>query len=74
MKDKERINTTKTNTINIVHCSKCHYTLSYYLHVTNALIIPMIFNFLPCRGKAHDDKKFSRENSKPRRESRITTR
>ena len=31
----------------------------------------MIFIFLSCREKAHDNKKFSGENSKPRRESRI---
>ena len=29
----------------------------------------MIFIFLSCRKKAHDNKEFSRENSKPRRES-----
>ena len=33
-----------------------------------------IFYFLPSREKAHDNKKFSRENEKPRRELRITTR
>ena len=33
----------------------------------------MIFIFLSCREKAHDNKEFSRENSKPRRKSRITT-
>ena len=33
----------------------------------------MIFIFLSCREKAYDNKEFSRENSKPRRESRITT-
>ena len=31
----------------------------------------MIFIFLPCREKAHDDEEFSRENSKPCHESRI---
>ena len=31
------------------------------------------FCFLSFREKAHDNKEFSRENSKPRRESRITT-
>ena len=30
----------------------------------------MIFIFLSCREKAHDNNKSSRENSKPRRESR----
>ena len=53
-------------------------SLSYYLNVTdpliNPLIIPLIFVFLSCCEKAHDSKEFSRENSKPRRESRITTR
>ena len=34
----------------------------------------MIFISLTCREKAHDNKEFSRENLKPRRESRITTR
>ena len=33
----------------------------------------MIFIFLSCREKAHDKKEFTRENSKPRRESRIAT-
>ena len=49
-------------------------SLSYYLNVTDPLIIPLIFVFLSCCEKAHDSKEFSRENSKPRRESRITTR
>ena len=34
----------------------------------------MIFIFLSYREKAHDNKEFSRENSKPHRESRIATR
>ena len=34
----------------------------------------MVFIFLFCREKAHDNEEFSRENSKPRRESQITTR
>ena len=34
----------------------------------------MIFIVLSCREKADDNKEFSRENSKPRHESRITTR
>ena len=33
----------------------------------------MDFIFLSCREKAHDNKEFSRENSKPCRESRIMT-
>ena len=36
------------------------------------MIVPMIFIFLSCREKAHDNKDFHREISKPRRESRIT--
>ena len=47
--------------------------LSYYLNITGPLIIPFIFIFLSCREKALDNKEFSRENSKPLRESRITT-
>ena len=34
----------------------------------------MILIFLSCREKAHDNKEFGRENSKPRRESQIMTR
>ena len=34
----------------------------------------LIFTFLSCREKAHDNKDFSCENSTPHRESRITTR
>ena len=34
-------------------------------------MIPLIFIFLSCREKAYDNKEFSRENSKPRRESPI---
>ena len=48
--------------------------LSYYSNVTDPLIIPMIFTFLSCHEKAHDNKEFSQENSKPHRESQITTR
>ena len=33
----------------------------------------MVLIFLPCE-KSDDNKEFSRENSKPRRESRISTR
>ena len=35
-------------------------------------MIPIIFIFLSCREKAHDNKGFSHENSRPR-ESQITT-
>ena len=48
--------------------------LPHYLNVADPLIIPMIFIFLSCREKAHDEKEFGRENSKPCRELRITTR
>ena len=34
------------------------------VHVTHPLIIPMIFIFLSCLEKAHDNKEFSCENSK----------
>ena len=44
-------------------------SLSYYSNVTDPSIIPWIFIFLSCLGKAHDNKEFNRENSKPRRES-----
>ena len=47
-------------------------TFILYLNVTDPLIISLIFIFLPWREKAHDNK-FCRENSKPRRESRIKT-
>ena len=47
--------------------------ISYYLNVTDPLIIPLIFIFLSCREKAHDNEVFSHENSKPHRKSRITT-
>ena len=46
---------------------------SYCLNVTDSLIIPVIFIFLSCHEKAHDNKEFSRENSKPCCESPITT-
>ena len=36
------------------------------------MIIPIIFIFLSCYEKANDNKEFSRENAKPRRESRIS--
>ena len=36
---------------------------------TVQFIIPLIFIFLSCLEKAHDNKEFSRQNSKPRRES-----
>ena len=60
----ERINTRKRNTINSL-VFKVSWQLSYYLNVTDALIIPLIFMFLSCHKKAHDNKEFSQENSKP---------
>ena len=48
--------------------------LLYNLNVTDTLIIPFIFIFLSCREKAHNNKEFRRENSKPHHGSRITTR
>ena len=42
------------------------------LSVTDPLIISFSFIILSCREKADDMKEFSRENSKPRRESRMT--
>ena len=53
---------------------KCYDNYSYYLDVTNPLIISMIFTFLSYCEKSRDNKEFCRENSKPRRESQITTR
>ena len=52
---------------------KVLWQLSYYLNVTDPLIIPLIFLLLSCREKAHDNKEFSHENSKPCHESQITT-
>ena len=50
--------------------------LSYYLNATDPVIFALVFIFLSCHdeARAHDNKEFSRENSKPCRESRITTR
>ena len=48
--------------------------LSYYLIVTDPLIISMIFTFLSCHPNAHDNREFSRKNVKPCRESQSTTR
>ena len=44
------------------------------LNVTDPLITPIIFIVLFCSEKAHNYKEFSRKNSKPRCESRITSR
>ena len=68
----ERINTRKRNTINRLEF-KVLWQLSYYLNVTDPLIILLIFIFLSYREKAHDNKRFSGENSKPCHESRIAT-
>ena len=42
------------------------------MNATYALIIPMVFIILSCREKVCDSKEFSRKNSKPLHESRIT--
>ena len=42
--------------------------LSYYLNVKDPLMIPLIFIFLSCCDKAHDNK-FGCKNSKPDHES-----
>ena len=47
--------------------------ISYYLNVTNLLIILLIFIFLSCREKAPDNKVFCHENSRPDCKARITT-
>ena len=44
------------------------------LNVADPFIIPMIFIFLSCLEKAHDEREFGRENSEPHCELRITTR
>ena len=46
---------------------------SYYLNVTDPLIIPLIFIFLSYLEKAHDNKVFSHENLQPHCVSQITT-
>ena len=46
---------------------------SYYLNVTNLLIILLIFIFLSCREKARDNKVFCHENSRPDSKAPITT-
>ena len=46
---------------------------SYYLNVTDPLIIPLIFIFLSYLEKAHDNKVFSHKNLKPHCESQIAT-
>ena len=51
--------------------SKVLRLLPHYLNVADPLIIPMII-FLSCE-KAHDEKEFDHENSKPCCESQITT-
>ena len=68
----ERINTKKTNNQNSSVFEVLRY-FSYCLNVTDPLIIPFIFIFLPCHEKDCDNKEFSHENSKPFHESQITT-
>ena len=72
MNNKERTNTKKKE--HNQHNKQNLVKIIYYFNITDALIIPMIFIFLPCREKAHDDEEFSRKNLKPCHESRITTR
>ena len=43
---------------------KCHRSIDNFID----------FYFFSCRKKAHDNKEFSRGNSKPRNESGVTTR
>ena len=45
--------------------------LSYYLNLTDLLTIQLIFLFLSCYEKAHDNKAFPQENSKSRCLSQI---
>ena len=56
----ERINTRK-GTQSTVQCSNIQFYF-FYLNVTDPLIIPLVFIFLPCREKAHDSNEFCREN------------
>ena len=44
------------------------------LNITDINPLICYCEFLPCCEQVHDKKEFSRENSKSRRESRITTR
>ena len=61
----ERINTKKEH-----NHHNCYQSVEKtYLNVTDPLIIPMILIFLSCREKAHDNKEFIHQNSKPCRES-----
>ena len=39
--------------------------ITFLLTVTDPLITPMLFIFLSCYEKAHDNKEFSLENPKP---------
>ena len=48
--------------------------LSYYLNVADPLINSLICVSLCYREKVHDNREFSRGNSKPHRESQMTTR
>ena len=58
----------------IIFFGNSRIRFEYYVNVTDPVIISLIFIFLLCHEKAHDNKEFSRENSKSRRESRIKTR
>ena len=47
------------------------WLLSYYLNITDSLIIPLIFIFFSCCENARNNKEFSCKNSKPCCESQI---
>ena len=66
-----RIRFSKISWLDCEQCGKNQY--KKLLHVTDPLIIPVIFTSLSCRENAHDNKEFNREYSKPRCELRITT-
>ena len=54
-----------------------HIHVRYISHDCNFEDINQLiffFDFLHCREKVHDNKKFNRGSSKPRRKSRITSR
>ena len=63
----ERISTKKMDTIPLVQCSKGWDNFN----TTNPLINSLIFIFLSCCEKGHNNKEFSRENSKLHHESWI---
>ena len=65
----------KKNTINIqFNLQRVRTTFILFKCQRTIGIIILSFIFLFCCEKAHDNKEFSHENSKPGRESQITTR